>query len=102
MHFTNLQSYRAILHDEKEFRNPEEFDPERFITSDGQLDPTVKEAQSEAFGFGRRICPGRHFAVASAWVAMASLLSTFDILKPIDAAGNLVEPSGEYTSGLLM
>lgn len=45
---------RAMLHDEKAYPNPHSFNPERFLTKDGQLDPDVKPPESAAFGFGRR------------------------------------------------
>jgi len=31
------------------------------------------------FGFGKRICPGRHFADAMLFMSVASLLSVFNI-----------------------
>ncbi|EIW84505.1 hypothetical protein CONPUDRAFT_151520 [Coniophora puteana RWD-64-598 SS2] len=31
------------------------------------------------WGFGRRICPGRNFAVNSVWIAIARLLAQFII-----------------------
>ncbi|TFY79082.1 hypothetical protein EWM64_g4930 [Hericium alpestre] len=49
----------GILRDEKTFPEPEKFMPEHF------LDTPVKYPDA-AFGFGRRICPGRHFGHASA------------------------------------
>lgn len=37
------------------YPEPELFKPERFLTPDGQLDPTVLDPQvTGAFGFGRR------------------------------------------------
>jgi Cytochrome P450 len=46
-------SCRGILHDERVYKNPEEFNPERFL-KDGQLDPNVRSPEGAAFGFGRR------------------------------------------------
>ncbi|ETW80202.1 hypothetical protein HETIRDRAFT_321995, partial [Heterobasidion irregulare TC 32-1] len=37
---------------------PERFNPNRFLTPDGQLDQTVQDPQV-AFGYGRRIYPMR-------------------------------------------
>jgi cytochrome P450 len=36
---------------------------------------------TSAFGFGRRICPGRHFVDATLFILIASLLSIFNIEK---------------------
>lgn len=32
-----------------------------------------------AFGFGRRICRGRHLADATLWISMVNILAAFDI-----------------------
>ena len=37
-----------------------------------------------AFGFGRRVCAGRHFADALLWRVMASVIAAFDIGQPKD------------------
>jgi hypothetical protein len=44
---------RAILHDESVYKDPETFNPERFLKN-GQLDPDVRSSEFVAFGFGRR------------------------------------------------
>ncbi|EKM55856.1 uncharacterized protein PHACADRAFT_256765 [Phanerochaete carnosa HHB-10118-sp] len=90
----------AILHDEKTYPNPKKFDPTRFLTPAGELAKGAPDVEA-AFGFGRRICPGRYFAMESMWIAMACVLATLNVEKAVDEAGNVIEPSGEYTSGLI-
>ncbi|KAI0743064.1 cytochrome P450 [Daedaleopsis nitida] len=91
----------AILHDEKVFYDPEEFIPERWLNEDGSPRQDMRDAELAAFGFGRRICPGRHLAIGSIWIGIASTLSMFNLNKAVDKHGNVVEPSGEYISGLV-
>ena len=76
---------RAVLHDPVMYPEPESFKPERFIDSDGSLrdDPVL----TTLFGFGRRICPGRHLADATIFIVIASLLSVFNIKKGNDTNG---------------
>ncbi|KAF8160442.1 cytochrome P450 [Mycena galopus ATCC 62051] len=90
----------AILHDEIEYPDPYAFKPERFLL-DGKPNPAVKDPQC-AFGFGRRICPGRHMAISSIWITIVSLLATFDISKELGEDGCSVEPSYEYEDGIVL
>ncbi|KAK0204931.1 cytochrome P450 [Desarmillaria ectypa] len=88
----------AILHDEKDYPNPLIFDPDRFMPEEG------KEPQPEpiaAFGFGRRICPGRYLALNSAWIAIVSMASTLSFSKAVDSEGRVVEPGDTFTNGFL-
>ncbi|KAF8140771.1 cytochrome P450 [Mycena galopus ATCC 62051] len=89
----------AILHDETVYPDAYAFKPERFLLN-GRLNPAVKDPDS-AFGFGRRQCPGRHMAISSIWITVASILATFNIEKALDVDGNIIEPSYEYLSGLI-
>jgi len=59
------------------YPEPDAFKPERFINADGSLrdDPVV----TSTFGFGKRVCPGRHFVDSSLFIVVASLLSVFKI-----------------------
>ncbi|KAH6918171.1 O-methylsterigmatocystin oxidoreductase [Coprinopsis sp. MPI-PUGE-AT-0042] len=77
----------AIMHDPATFEDPLEFRPERYL-KDGHLDPSVLDAEAAAFGFGRRICPGRHLSNEALKFMAASLLSVFDVSPGKDAAGN--------------
>ncbi|KAF7336122.1 Cytochrome P450 [Mycena venus] len=87
----------AILHDKEMYADPHSFNPERFLL-DGKLNPAVRDPETAAFGFGRRICPGRYMATASIWIAVASMLAAFNIKKAVDEDGKEVEPSFEYSS----
>ncbi|KAJ7697457.1 cytochrome P450 [Mycena rosella] len=89
----------ALLNDEEMYPDPHAMKPERFLL-DGKLNPAVRDPEL-AFGFGRRICPGRHMAESSLWIAVASLLATFNIGKARDENGKEIELSHAYHPGLI-
>ncbi|KDQ59121.1 hypothetical protein JAAARDRAFT_127559 [Jaapia argillacea MUCL 33604] len=90
----------SILHDPIAYPQPEVFKPERFL-KDGKLNPEVRDPSVAAFGFGRRICPGRHFSNNSLFILIALVLSTFDVTPPLDTKGERVRMAPAVTSGLL-
>ena len=92
---------RAILHDENTYPKPDVFDPTRYLMSDGSLNKDAPRPEDTAFGFGRRRCPGRHLATESMWTVISHILATLKIEKARDASGKILEPSGEYSSGLI-
>ncbi|KAF7365164.1 Cytochrome p450 [Mycena venus] len=88
----------AMTRDESFYPESERFNPDRFFTADGKLnnDDTVL-----TFGFGRRICVGRHHADATVWAAMVSVLATFNIAKAKDSTGNEIDiDPNNYTDDL--
>ncbi|KAJ3537685.1 hypothetical protein NMY22_g5493 [Coprinellus aureogranulatus] len=90
----------AMHRNERDYPEPHLFRPERFLTPNGsQLDTNVPEPVA-LFGFGRRICPGRHMALSMMYMGIASILSVFDVSKALDEDGNTITPSGEFTSSL--
>ncbi|KAJ7670878.1 cytochrome P450 [Mycena polygramma] len=92
----------AIFNEEKTYGpNTDQFIPERWLTEDGYVNTEMGDS-SAAFGFGRRICPGRDMAQWSVWITVASILATFKINKSLDNKGVPIEPSGEYTSGMII
>ncbi|KAG8213254.1 cytochrome P450 [Butyriboletus roseoflavus] len=93
-----LANIWAMSRDEVKYPNPTEFIPERFINQDGELND---DSVALAFGFGRRICVGRHFADASVWVAIVHLLAIFKFMKPVDENGIEMEPKPKWSSGLV-
>ncbi|KAJ7115441.1 cytochrome P450 [Mycena epipterygia] len=92
----------AILHDEAVYEDPYAFKPERYLLN-GKLNPDMQSPSPEiVYGFGRRICPGRHMAALSIWISIASILATFDIKKAVDEGGNTLEPTYEYFPSLVV
>ncbi|KAG6377605.1 cytochrome P450-like protein [Boletus reticuloceps] len=87
-----------MSHDETRYSNPDSFIPERFLNDDGSLKPN--DMEHIAFGFGRRICVGRHFADTSLWAAIAKVLAVFKILKPLDESGAEVPVEPRFSAGI--
>lgn len=48
-----------------------------------------------------RICPGKHLAPGSVWIAVATMLSTLHITKAKDERGNEITPLLEFDRGLV-
>ena len=51
---------------------------------------------------GARICPGRHFASATVWLSIVSVLATFNIHKKKDQFGKEIHTDKGYIGGLIM
>ncbi|TBU21985.1 O-methylsterigmatocystin oxidoreductase [Dichomitus squalens] len=90
----------ACMHDPAEYEDADEFRPERFIR-DGKLDSTVRDPLAFAFGFGKRICPGRYFADTALFINVASVLHVFDITPPLDENGNPIRVKMEMSDGFI-
>ncbi|KAF8183195.1 cytochrome P450 [Pholiota molesta] len=88
----------AMSRDSEKYKDPEVFNPDRFFNENGDLND---DDVSYTFGFGRRICPGRHLASASVWLAIATILATFDIGKAKDASEKELPLDVKYTDGLV-
>ncbi|KAF8174065.1 cytochrome P450 [Pholiota molesta] len=84
----------AMSRDPEKYEEPEIFNPDRFFDENGELN---NDDVGFAFGFGRRVCPGRHLGVASVWLAIATILSTFDIGKKKDSSGKELPLEARYT-----
>lgn len=91
----------AILHDPDVYKDPDAFFPERYLkrSPDGTAlisDPDAPDPMDVAFGFGRRICPGRFMAYESMWITIASMLAVFNIEKAKDANGEDITPPKRF------
>jgi len=91
----------GILHDPHVYPEPMIFMPERYLTADGSLDYSSNDPGKIAFGIGRRICAGMHFAKNSLWIFIAQILATVEISHEIDEQGRKVEAHLIATPGAI-
>ncbi|KAJ3491620.1 hypothetical protein NLI96_g552 [Meripilus lineatus] len=90
---TVIANARAMTMDSKVYENPSAFYPERYLPKpEGLGEPFT----GSIFGFGRRVCPGRHLAEASVWLVIATILAAFDITPGRDDDGNILEPKADF------
>ncbi|EPT03915.1 hypothetical protein FOMPIDRAFT_1028250 [Fomitopsis schrenkii] len=98
---TVLPNVWGILHDAAAYPDPLRFAPERYADAKLNAERGTNEPPLAAFGFGRRICPGRWLAMDNIWVAVATVTAVFDISKKLDKDGRPIEPSVEFSSTML-
>ncbi|KAF3788112.1 Cytochrome P450 82C4 [Nymphaea thermarum] len=82
-----------IHHDLRVWADPDEFQPERFLGSN--VNVQGQDFQLLPFGSGRRMCPGISFALRVVHIALARLLQGFDMkLLPADSSFDDDNPLG--------
>ncbi|KAB7493943.1 Cytochrome P450 2L1 [Armadillidium nasatum] len=78
---TAVISVAALSHkDPTYFKDPEVFDPSRFLDKNGKCIPTCEGFQ--AFGIGKRQCLGEQFARMELYLITAALLQNFTFAPP--------------------
>ncbi|KAI0695235.1 cytochrome P450 [Cytidiella melzeri] len=82
---TIMANQWAMLHDERVYPDPSRFNPDRFLTGEGRT--PQNDPRDVAFGFGRRICPGKDLAENTLWIAVASICYAFKITSTLDENG---------------
>lgn len=82
----------AMCRDESLYPDADTFNPERFLEKVDDETKRRRDPRNFVFGFGRRQCPGNNLVDSSLWLLVSSMLATLNISKPVDDAGNVVEP----------
>ncbi|KAJ7621343.1 cytochrome P450 [Roridomyces roridus] len=94
----------GILHDPALYDSPEEFIPERYLTSEHGTKPGVDASDmrlNPAFGVGRRSCSGIHLASNSINLNTMNFIWAFDFKPALDAAGEPIKADlSAYSKGL--
>ncbi|EKM77717.1 hypothetical protein AGABI1DRAFT_130000 [Agaricus bisporus var. burnettii JB137-S8] len=90
----------TFMHDPEVYKNPDEYIPDRFL-KDGELDTSIPDPSTAIFGYGRRICPGRYFALNALFLMIAHTLAVFDIKPALDENGNEMKVENDVTGGSL-
>ncbi|KAI0270347.1 cytochrome P450 [Russula aff. rugulosa BPL654] len=74
-------------------KNPEHFDPTRYLDASGKITPGISEIKDRGhftYGFGRRICVGRYMADNALFINIVVLLWAAKIGRKKDASGSFV------------
>ncbi|KAJ3852749.1 cytochrome P450 [Lentinula lateritia] len=82
----SLHHDKAIYGDDAEH-----FNPGRFLDGNGNLESSIVDTRDEghaSYGFGKRICVGRHVANNSLFIHIAFLLWAFNITAEVDVRGH--------------
>jgi cytochrome P450 len=88
-----IPNHWSLEFDSRLFPNPKSFIPERWLEN--------PDLPCSAFGFGRRVCPGKNLALNSLRIVMARILCAFDIRSADEMAGKSELPdSWDMTQGI--
>lgn len=92
----------AIHHNEREFPEPDRFNPNRYIENHPDHRPFPGEKGYMTFGWGRRVCSGQGLAEQGTFITIARLLWGFRIEKALDPKTGQEIPVDifDYTNGL--
>ncbi|KAJ9567498.1 hypothetical protein OSB04_003464 [Centaurea solstitialis] len=74
--------------------DPNEFRPERFLTSHKDIDVKGKHFELLPFGSGRRMCPGILFSLQALGLTLASLIQQFVLNRPSNEPIDMTESAG--------
>nr|VWO99444.1 N/A [Ganoderma boninense] len=90
----------ATFQNPEMYPEPDKFIPERYLGGSDQFATDCTDPMTVVFGYGRRICPGRHLADAIMFIYITSILHAFDVTPPLDERGNPIRIEPRATTGI--
>ncbi|KAK3016552.1 hypothetical protein RJ639_005813 [Escallonia herrerae] len=89
-----LLNLSKIHRDPQAWLDPSEFQPERFLTSDKEIDVRGQNYELNPFGSGRRMCPGISLGLQVLQLTLASLIHGFEFARPLNQPIDVTECFG--------
>jgi len=80
--------------DQRIWSDPLAFKPERFLTTQKDVDVRGKHFELIPFGSGRRVCPGISLGLQMVHLTLASFLHMYDISTPSNAPVDMTGSPG--------
>ena len=73
-----IGSLYHVMNDPEYFKNPHEFNPDRFLNDQGEF---VSDERVTPFGIGKRICLGQTLAEKEFYIFFAGIMQQFEMAK---------------------
>lgn len=74
-----IANFWSVHHDPKNWKNPEDFQPDRFLNPDGTVQ---KSNYFMPFSVGKRSCPGETMALMETFLYFVAILQKFQVAFP--------------------
>ncbi|GAU29498.1 hypothetical protein TSUD_360430 [Trifolium subterraneum] len=86
---TAMVNMWAIARDPNVWRDPLEFNPDRFVNEEAEFSVLGSDLRLAPFGSGRRSCPGKNLGLSTVTFWVAKLLQEFEWLPLDDGNGGV-------------